>query len=77
MARRYDSHTTTFSPEGRLYQVEYAMEAISHAGAAVGVRTEFGVVLAAEKKILSKVRVGSRLCSPALFAVFLGSLRHS
>jgi 20S proteasome subunit alpha 3 len=31
------------------------MEAISHAGAAVGVRTEFGVVLAAEKKILSKV----------------------
>ena len=55
MARRYDSHTTTFSPEGRLYQVEYAMEAISHAGAAVGVRTEFGVVLAAEKKILSKL----------------------
>ena len=56
MARRYDSHTTTFSPEGRLYQVEYAMEAISHAGAAVGVRTDSGVVLAAEKKILSKVR---------------------
>mmetsp|Transcript_30089 Transcript_30089/g.74662 ORF Transcript_30089/g.74662 Transcript_30089/m.74662 type:complete len:92 (-) Transcript_30089:833-1108(-) len=55
MARRYDSHTTTFSPEGRLYQVEYAMEAISRAGAAVGVRTEFGVVLAAEKKILSKL----------------------
>lgn len=56
MARRYDTHTTTFSPEGRLYQVEYAMEAISHAGAAVGVRTDSGVVLAAEKKILSKVR---------------------
>ena len=56
MARRYDSHTTTFSPEGRLYQVEYAMEAISHAGAAVGVRTDSGVVLAAEKKILPKVR---------------------
>lgn len=32
------------------------MEAISHAGAAVGVRTDEGVVLAAEKKILSKVR---------------------
>jgi len=55
MARRYDSHTTTFSPEGRLYQVEYAMEAISHAGVAVGIRTNFGVVLAAEKKILSKL----------------------
>jgi 20S proteasome subunit alpha 3 len=31
------------------------MEAISHAGAAVGVRTDHGVVLAAEKKILSKL----------------------
>jgi len=31
------------------------MEAISHAGAAVGIRTNSGVVLAAEKKILSKL----------------------
>lgn len=55
MARRYDSRTTIFSPEGRLYQVEYAMEAISNAGAAVGVLTNEGVVLAAEKKITSKL----------------------
>ncbi|KAK4525608.1 hypothetical protein GAYE_SCF15G3517 [Galdieria yellowstonensis] len=55
MARRYDSRTTIFSPEGRLYQVEYAMEAISHAGAAVGVLSQEGVVLAAEKKIISKL----------------------
>jgi hypothetical protein len=32
------------------------MEAISHAGAAVGVLSKEGVVLAAEKKIMSKVR---------------------
>ena len=32
------------------------MEAISHAGAAVGIQTPEGVVLAAEKKILSKAR---------------------
>jgi 20S proteasome alpha/beta subunit len=56
MARRYDSRTTIFSPEGRLYQVEYAMEAISNAGAAIGVLASDGVVLAAEKRILSKVR---------------------
>jgi len=51
MARRYDSRTTIFSPEGRLYQVEYAMEAIGHAGAAIGILApEEGIVLAAEKK---------------------------
>lgn len=55
MAKRYDSRTTTFSPEGRLFQVEYAMEAIGQAGAAVGIRTQTGVIIAAERKILSKV----------------------
>jgi len=55
MARRYDSRTTIFSPEGRLYQVEYAMEAISHAGAAVGILAKDGIVLAAEKKVTSKL----------------------
>lgn len=56
MARRYDSRTTIFSPEGRLYQVEYAMEAISNAGAAIGVLAVDGVVLGAEKRITSKAR---------------------
>jgi len=55
MASRYDSRTTIFSPEGRLYQVEYAMEAISQAGAAVGILAKDGVVLAAEKRITSKL----------------------
>jgi len=55
MSRRYDSRTTIFSPEGRLYQVEYAMEAISHAGTALGVLASDGVVLAAEKKSTSKL----------------------
>lgn len=55
-ARRYDSRTTIFSPEGRLYQVEYAVEAISNAGAAIGILATDGVVLASEKKISSKVR---------------------
>lgn len=55
MSRRYDSRTTIFSPEGRLYQVEYAMEAISHAGTALGVLASDGIVLAAEKKLTSKL----------------------
>lgn len=49
MSHRYDSRTTTFSPEGRLYQVEYAVEAIQQAGTVIGVCTKDGVVLVAEK----------------------------
>jgi len=55
MARRYDSRTTTFSPEGRLFQVEYAMEAINLAGSTIGVLAEDGVVLVGEKKTTSKL----------------------
>eukprot|EP00183_Erythrolobus_madagascarensis_P000972 CAMPEP_0185848266 /NCGR_PEP_ID=MMETSP1354-20130828/3224_1 /TAXON_ID=708628 /ORGANISM="Erythrolobus madagascarensis, Strain CCMP3276" /LENGTH=254 /DNA_ID=CAMNT_0028548651 /DNA_START=85 /DNA_END=849 /DNA_ORIENTATION=+ len=60
MSRRYDSRTTIFSPEGRLYQVEYAMEAIGQAGSCVGVFCEEGVVLAAEKKVTSKLLEASK-----------------
>lgn len=55
MARRYDARTTTFSPEGRLYQVEYAMEAINSAGSTIGILAEDGVVIAGEKKTTSKL----------------------
>ena len=53
MSRRYDSRTTTFSPEGRLFQVEYAMEAINHAGTCLGIVSKDGIVIVAEKKIIS------------------------
>eukprot|EP01129_Flabellula_baltica_P015328 TRINITY_DN7695_c0_g1_i1.p1 TRINITY_DN7695_c0_g1~~TRINITY_DN7695_c0_g1_i1.p1 ORF type:complete len:248 (-),score=71.21 TRINITY_DN7695_c0_g1_i1:24-767(-) len=53
MARRYDSRTTIFSPDGRLYQVEYAMQAIAHSGVAIGILAEDGIVLAAEKRVTS------------------------
>nr|WCZ58656.1 proteasome subunit alpha type-4 [Seculamonas ecuadoriensis] len=61
MSRRYDSKTTMFSPEGRLFQVEYAMAAIGEAGLAMGVLSRDGVVLAGEKKVVSELldNVGS------------------
>uniref|UniRef100_A0A0K0G2H4 Proteasome subunit alpha type n=1 Tax=Strongyloides venezuelensis TaxID=75913 RepID=A0A0K0G2H4_STRVS len=55
MARRYDSRTTIFSPEGRLYQVEYAMEAISHAGTCLGIQAKDGILIAAEKRNVHKL----------------------
>ncbi|XP_018344884.1 PREDICTED: uncharacterized protein LOC108750121 isoform X2 [Trachymyrmex septentrionalis] len=54
-ARRYDTRTTIFSPEGRLYQVEYAMEAISHAGTCLGILANDGILLAAEKRNTNKL----------------------
>ena len=35
---------------GRLYQVEYAMEAINHAGTCIGIKGTDGILLACEKK---------------------------
>lgn len=43
------------SSVGRLFQVEYAMEAISHAGTSIGILAKDGILLAAEKKITSKL----------------------
>lgn len=55
MSRRYDTRTTIFSPEGRLFQVEYAMEAIGHAGTCLGILAKDGVLLAAERRNTNKL----------------------
>ena len=49
----YDRGITIFSPDGRLYQVEYAREAVKRGTASIGVRTPEGVVLAVDKRIRS------------------------
>ncbi|KAH7642885.1 proteasome alpha5 subunit [Dermatophagoides farinae] len=49
----YDRGVNTFSPEGRLFQVEYAIEAIKLGSTAIAVKCTDGVILAVEKRITS------------------------
>lgn len=49
----YDRGVNTFSPEGRLFQVEYAIEAIKLGSTAVGLQTSEGCILAVEKRLSS------------------------
>jgi len=57
----YDRGVNTFSPEGRLFQVEYAIEAIKLGSTAIGLQTSEGVVLAVEKRAQSKLLVPSSI----------------
>jgi 20S proteasome subunit alpha 6 len=47
---QYDSDITTWSPQGRLYQIEFAMEAVKQGSACVGLRSKTHAVLITLKR---------------------------
>jgi proteasome alpha subunit len=59
--RAYDRALTVFSPEGRLYQVEYALEAVRRGTLAVAIKTQDDVCLAAQIKIPSILMDGDSI----------------
>ncbi len=46
----YDRAITVFSPDGRLYQVEYAIETVKRGSIALGIKTKFGIIFAADER---------------------------
>ncbi len=53
--RGYDRAITVFSPDGKLFQVQYAQEAVKRGYTALGIKTEAGVVLSAERRTTSEL----------------------
>jgi len=53
----YDLSTSTYSPDGRVFQVDYAGKAIDASGTVVAVRCKDGIVMAVEKMVRSKLLV--------------------
>ncbi|KAF9263554.1 20S proteasome subunit [Marasmius fiardii PR-910] len=53
----YDLSASTYSPDGRIFQVEYANKAVENSGTAIGLRVKDGIVLAVEKLVHSKLLI--------------------
>ena len=51
----YDRAITVFSPDGRLFQVEYAREAVKRGTTTVGLKYKTGVVLIVDKRVTSRL----------------------
>ncbi len=49
-SRGYDMTPTMYSPDGRIYQVEYAIETVKRGTLAIGIKSKEGVIMAVEEK---------------------------
>jgi len=61
---QYDSDVTTWSPQGRLHQVEYAMEAVKQGSATVGLKSNTHAVMVALKRASSELSAHQKKILP-------------
>ncbi|MHC1579682.1 MAG: archaeal proteasome endopeptidase complex subunit alpha [Candidatus Alkanophagales archaeon] len=57
----YDRAITVFSPDGRLFQVEYAREAVKRGTTAIGIKARDGVALLVDKRVTSRLLEASSI----------------
>lgn len=74
---QYSFSLTTFSPSGKLVQIEYALNRVQQGAPALGIKARNGVVLAAEKKLPTPLLEGDTISkvdnfTPSVGCVFAG-----
>ncbi|KAK7980587.1 hypothetical protein PG989_013044 [Apiospora arundinis] len=72
MADRYSFSLTTFSPSGKLVQIEYALNAVNQGVTALGIKATNGIVLATEKKSSSPLADPASLSKISLITPNIG-----
>ncbi|KAK6461200.1 nucleophile aminohydrolase [Scheffersomyces coipomensis] len=77
MADRYSFSLTTFSPSGKLVQIEYALNAVKQGVTTIGIKSANGVVLATERKansplIKSETNTKVELITPDIGITYSG-----
>jgi len=53
----YDLEASTYSPDGRIFQVEYAQKAVDNSGTIVGIKVKDGIIFGVEKQVISPMIV--------------------
>lgn len=74
MADRYSFSLTTFSPSGKLGQIDYALTAVKQGVTSLGIKATNGVVIATEKKSSSSLAVPDTLSKVSLITPDIGAV---
>eukprot|EP00158_Paraphelidium_tribonemae_P002662 Partr_v1_DN25544_c1_g1_i2_m20785 putative The proteasome is a multicatalytic proteinase complex which is characterized by its ability to cleave peptides with Arg, Phe, Tyr, Leu, and Glu adjacent to the leaving group at neutral or slightly basic pH. The proteasome has an ATP-dependent proteolytic activity (By similarity) len=72
MSSRYSFSLTTFSPSGKLVQIEHALAAVNHGATSVGIKANNGVIICTEKKVASPLMDDSTIDKVAMVCSNIG-----